>query len=59
MEQFETMQAFALSWALVFLTAIFVAAVVWAFWPGNRRAQDDAARSIFRNEDRPARDSAI
>lgn len=53
MEQFEAMQQFALTWALVFLTAVFVVAVIWAFWPGNRRGQQEAARSIFRNEDRP------
>ncbi|WP_127902718.1 cbb3-type cytochrome oxidase subunit 3 [Solirhodobacter olei] len=57
MEKFESMQAFALSWALVFLFTVFVAAVIWAFWPSNKRGQDEAARSIFRNEDRPASDA--
>jgi cytochrome c oxidase cbb3-type subunit IV len=54
MEKFEAMQQFALSWALVFLVAVFVGVLIWAFWPGNKRAQDEAARSIFRHEDRPA-----
>ncbi len=59
MEKFESMQQFALSWALVFLTAFFVGVVIWAFWPGNKRGQDDAARSIFRNEERPAKDRGM
>ena len=59
METFNQMQEFAQSWALVFLTVVFVVAVAWAFWPGKSRQQDDAARSIFRNEDRPASDKPV
>ncbi|MBI1219811.1 MAG: CcoQ/FixQ family Cbb3-type cytochrome c oxidase assembly chaperone [Rhodobacteraceae bacterium] len=59
METFNQMQEFAESWALVFLTVVFVAAVVWALWPGKSRDQDDAARLIFRNEDRPASDKPV
>lgn len=54
MEKFESMQQFALSWALIFLVAVFLGVVIWAFWPGNKRGQDDAAGSIFRHEDRPS-----
>ena len=54
MEQFMQMQQFALSWALVFLTAVFLIVVFWVFRPGGRKAQDDAATTIFRHEDRPA-----
>jgi cytochrome c oxidase cbb3-type subunit 4 len=59
METFDQMQQFAESWALVFLTVVFVVAVVWAMWPGKGREQDEAARSIFRNEDRPAPDQSV
>ena len=32
----------------------FYATVLWVFRPGARKAQDEAARQIFRNEDAPA-----
>ncbi|MGA0776844.1 MAG: cbb3-type cytochrome oxidase subunit 3 [Gemmobacter sp.] len=32
--------------------------VFWAFRPGSRAVHDAAARSIFRNDDRPARSDA-
>ena len=45
---------FALSWALAGMALFFVAVVVWVFLPFNRRAHDDAAQSIFRNDSKPA-----
>lgn len=58
MEKFETMQRFALSWGLAFMAGVFAVAVIWAFWPSRNKAQEDAAQSIFRNEDRPASDTS-
>jgi cbb3-type cytochrome oxidase subunit 3 len=31
--------------------------VAWVFRPGARKSQDDAAKMIFRNEDKPKDDS--
>lgn len=56
MEKFEIIQRFALSWGLVFMAGVFAVAVIWAFWPGRNKSQEDAAQSIFRNEDRPVSD---
>ena len=50
---YETLSEFARSWALLGMTVFFVLVVIWVFLPRNRAAQDDAARSIFRNETRP------
>jgi cytochrome c oxidase cbb3-type subunit 4 len=38
------------------MTVFFVAVVVWAFLPRNRRAHDEAAQSIFRNDSKPVAD---
>ena len=54
METYSLMRQFADSWALLALFVIFIAVILWAFRPGSRAAQDDAAKSIFRNETRPA-----
>ena len=33
---YQTVSAFAQSWGLVFLVAMFLTAVVYALWPSNR-----------------------
>jgi cytochrome c oxidase cbb3-type subunit IV len=58
METYTLLRAFADSWFLLFMTLFFVGVVIWAFRPGSRKLQDDAASSIFRNDDRPAGDGA-
>ena len=58
MDTYEALRHFADSWMLLALTLVFLGVVVWAFRPGSRRSQDEASTSIFRNEDRPARDGA-
>jgi len=55
METYSFLRGFADSWYLLFMTLFFVGVVVWAFRPGSRKPQDEAATSIFRNDDRPAR----
>ena len=55
MDTYTLLRTFADSWHLLFMTAFFIGVVVWAFRPGSRRVQQDAAASIFRNDDRPAR----
>lgn len=56
MELYTLLRHFADSWYLLFMTVFFVGVIAWAWRPGSRRTQDDAATSIFRNDDRPARD---
>jgi cytochrome c oxidase cbb3-type subunit 4 len=53
METYSFLRAFADSWMLLALTLFFVGVVVWAFRPGSRKTQDDAATSIFRHDDKP------
>ncbi len=54
METYSLLRFFADSWMLIFMTALFVAVVIFAFRPGSSKEQNDAANSIFRNEKRPA-----
>jgi cytochrome c oxidase cbb3-type subunit 4 len=53
MEKYSLLREFADSWVLLALTLFFLGVMVWAFRPGSRSAQDDAARIIFRNDTRP------
>jgi cytochrome c oxidase cbb3-type subunit 4 len=53
MDTYTSLRAFADSWALALLFLVFLGIVVWVFRPGAKKAQDDAARSIFRNEEKP------
>ncbi|MBA4489690.1 cbb3-type cytochrome c oxidase subunit 3 [Paracoccus sp. S1E-3] len=54
MQIYSLMREFADSWALLALFVIFLGVILFAFRPGSRAAQNDAATSIFRNETRPA-----
>ncbi len=45
------------SWVLLALVLFFVGAIVWAFRPGSRAEQSDAANVPFRHEDAPAPDN--
>jgi len=40
-----TVAEFAQTWGLVFLVAMFAAALVYALWPGNRDRFEAAARN--------------
>ncbi len=54
MDIYSLLREFADSWVLLALFMIFLGVIVFVFRPGSRAQQDDAARSIFRNESRPA-----
>lgn len=54
MERYSFLRQLADSWMLLVLTLVFVGVVIFAFRPGSRRIQKDAAESIFRNETKPA-----
>jgi cytochrome c oxidase cbb3-type subunit 4 len=58
MDMYSLMREFADSWALLALFVIFLGVVVWAFRPGSRAVHDDIAKSIFRNDLKPAPDAA-
>ena len=54
MDRYSFLRQLADSWVLLALTLVFLGVVVFAFRPGSRRIQKDAAESIFRNETKPA-----
>lgn len=54
MDNYSILRQLADSWVLLVLTLFFVGVVLFAFRPGSRRVQRDAAESIFRNETKPA-----
>ena len=56
MDTYSFLRQLADSWVLVALTLLFIGVVLFVFRPGARRAQQDAAESIFRNETKPAPD---
>jgi cytochrome c oxidase cbb3-type subunit 4 len=58
METYSFLRHLADSWVLLAMTLFFVGICVWAFRPGSRAAHQEIATSIFRNDDRPAADSA-
>ena len=53
---YGTLRHVADSWGLLLLVVAFAAVLVWVFRPGARKAQDEAASQIFRNEDAPKKD---
>ena len=54
MDTYSLLRQFADSWMLILMTVLFLGVVAYAFRPGSRKLQDDAANSIFRNDKRPA-----
>lgn len=54
MDTYGLLREFADSWALVALTLVFIGVAVWAWRPGSARLHEDAAKSIFRNDVKPA-----
>ena len=47
--------AFAKSWGLFYLMAVFIGVIVYAFCPGNRKRFKRAKDSILSKEDKPWR----
>jgi len=46
---------FSKSFGLFYLIALFVAVLVYTYWPSNKKRFDSAAKSILRDEDKPWR----
>ena len=47
---YQSMRTFADSWGLVYLMAVFVFAILWAFRPGSKKISDDAANIPFKED---------
>ena len=50
-------RAFADSWALLVMFAMFIGIILFAFRPGSNKVHADIANIPFLHEDRPAPDS--
>jgi cytochrome c oxidase cbb3-type subunit 4 len=48
---YQALAEFAQTWGLLFFVVIFMAIVVYAFWPSNKKKFDDAARTPMREDD--------
>ncbi len=53
METYSFLRELADSWVLLALFSVFLGVILWAFRPGSRPLHDDAARTVFRNDDAP------
>lgn len=49
----DAVVAFSKSWGLFYLIAFFVAVVIYALWPSNRKRFDRAKKSILDKDDKP------
>jgi len=49
---YETVQAFATSWGMIYFIVLFVGICVYAFWPRNKAKFDRAARMPLDRDDR-------
>ncbi len=45
---------FAKTYGLVFMMAFFIVAVIYTYWPTNRKRFEEASTSIIDDEDKPA-----
>jgi len=50
MDTYSALRAFADSWFLIAMFAFFIGCCVFAFWPGLRRARDEAAAIPLRDD---------
>jgi cytochrome c oxidase cbb3-type subunit 4 len=49
-ETYKTLAEFAQTWGLVYFVAVFLAVVVYAFWPSNKKKFDAAANMPLRED---------
>ena len=47
---YESVSQFAQTWGLVYLVALFLAVLIYALRPGNRKKFDDAAQIPFKED---------
>jgi cytochrome c oxidase cbb3-type subunit 4 len=43
-ETYRQVAEFAQTWGLIYFVAVFLAVVVYAFWPSNKKKFDEASR---------------
>ncbi|MBL4811381.1 MAG: cbb3-type cytochrome c oxidase subunit 3 [Rhodobacteraceae bacterium] len=55
MDKYSLFRQIADSWVLLLMFGFFVGAILFAWRPGSRKAHEEAASCVFRNEDAPAR----
>lgn len=53
MDIYSFLREFADSWMLLFLFAVFVVVILWAFRPGSTKIYEDVANIPFRHVDAP------
>ncbi len=54
MDNYSFLRQLADSWGLVAMFVFFIGIVIWAFRPGSKKSQQDAANIPFRHDDRPS-----
>jgi len=52
----ETTVWFSKSFGLFYLLGLFIAVLIYVYWPSNKKRFDVAAKSILDNEDKPSQD---
>ena len=50
MDTYSLLREFADSWMLLAMFTFFVGTAIWAFWPSQNKAREDASLIPFRNE---------
>jgi len=50
-QTYEALRQFVDSWGLMATMVMFVVLVAWPFRPGARKANDEAAHMIFKDDD--------
>ena len=52
----DAVLVFSKTWGAIYLLVVFLAAVLWTYWPSRRSTYDRAAQSpLDPDEDRPCR----
>jgi len=49
-ETYKTLAWFAQTWGLVYFVAIFIAVLIYAFWPSNKKKFEDASKIPLRED---------
>ena len=47
---YQTVSEFAQTYGLIYLLLLFIAMMIYALWPGNRRRFEDAAKIPLRED---------
>lgn len=55
----ETTVWFSKSFGLFYLFGLFIAVLIYVYWPSNKKRFEDAANSILNGEDKPSQDDNV